>query len=239
MRSTLISLVAAWVLLFDAGAALAQDPPPVVRLESANFPGLFIRHSNFEALLTKVVSSLDRKDSVFFEDRALNGGPGVSFESINFPGYFIRHKNFRLVLEAYDGTELFKADASFLKHDGPAGATGFEASNFLGSFIRHKNFMLSVEPNEDSELYRADSSFMVREINDPLVGTDSSARRCTILADTQAYQAPGDDHGPALSSIDKGAVVGSTRREWEWFLVHIPGPDGWVHESDLHCTEGG
>jgi hypothetical protein len=238
MRRTLTSLIAALVLMFEAGAALAQDPPPVVRLESVNFPGLFVRHSNFDAFLTKVESSLDRKDSVFLAHRALNGGPGVSFESLNFPGRFLRHRNFQLVLDPRDGTELFKADASFVKHDGPAGATGFEASNFPGYFIRHKNFTLYVEPNEDSEQYRADTSFVVREINDPLVGTDSITRRCTILADTQLYQTPSDDAGPALSPIAKGEVVGSTRRDWEWFLLHVPGPDGWVRAEDVNCLSG-
>jgi hypothetical protein len=238
MRRTLIPLIAAFVLIFEAGAALAQDPPPVVRLESVNFPGLFVRHSKFEAFLTEVESSLDRKDSVFLAHRALNGGPGVSFESLNFPGRYLRHRNFRLILDAYDGTESFKADASFLRHNGPAGATGFEAANFLGYFIRHKDFMLYVEPNEDNELYRADSSFMVREINDPLIGTDNITRRCETLVETQVYAAPGDDHGEALASIAAGGTLASTRRDWDWYFIlarAASGREGWVQADQVSC----
>jgi hypothetical protein len=164
MRRTLISLVAVFILILGAGTAPAEEEwsARMVSLESTNFPGLFIRHSNFEAFLTKVESSLDRSDSAFFQYEAINGGPGVSFESVNFRGRFLRHRNFRLVLEPNDGTAQFADDASFLPAPGPAGATGFEASNFPGHFIRHKNFMLYVEKNEDGELFRADSAFLVR-----------------------------------------------------------------------------
>src|SRR5688500_14363435 len=81
MRRTLFSLVAAFVLILGAGTAHAQEQwsARMVQLESTNFPGLFIRHSNFEAFLTKVVSDLDKQDSAFFEYKAINGGPGVSF----------------------------------------------------------------------------------------------------------------------------------------------------------------
>jgi hypothetical protein len=220
--------------MFDAGAALAQARPRVVTLESGNFPGLFIRHSNFEVFLTKVESSLDRKDSVFFLRGALNGGRGISFESVNFPGRYLRHKGFRLVLETNDKTFLFAMDASFLPTPGPAGATGFEASNFHGYFIRHKDFMLYVEPNEDSELYRADSGFMVREVDDLLIGTDSNPRSCTILADTHIYEAP-DEYSQALATIAKGTLAGSGQRDWEWFHVHARPVDGWVRAKYAEC----
>jgi hypothetical protein len=165
MRTTFLSIVAAFVLILGAETPHAQEQwsARMVKLESTNFPGLFIRHSNFEAFLTEVVSDLDKQDSAFFEYKAINGGPGVSFESVNFRGRFLRHKNFRLVLEPNDGTPQFAADASFLPAPGPAGATGFEASNFPGHFIRHRSFMLFVEKNEDSDLFRADSAFMVRD----------------------------------------------------------------------------
>jgi hypothetical protein len=164
MRRTLFSLVAAFVLILGTGTASAQEQWSAkrVKLESTNLPGLFIRHSNFEAFLTKVESDLDIRDSAFFQYQAINGGPGVSFESVNFRGRFLRHKHFRLVLEPNDGTQLFADDASFLPTPGPAGATGFEASNFPGHFIRHKNFMLYVDKKDGSELFRADSAFMVR-----------------------------------------------------------------------------
>ncbi|WP_235147930.1 AbfB domain-containing protein [Fischerella thermalis] len=36
-----------------------------------------------------------------------------SFESLNFPGHYIRHKNFELWIDASDGSDLFRKDATF------------------------------------------------------------------------------------------------------------------------------
>lgn len=234
MRKTFLLLVVAFVWILGAGGALAQDPDMVVRLESTNFPGLFVRHSNFEAILTRVETRLDELDSAFHQRSALDRGPGVSFESVNFPGRYLRHRDFRLVLEPNDGTAQFAADASFLTWPGPAGATGFEASNFRNHFIHHQNFALFVHRSDDSQQFRDDSGFQVREVKGLVYGSDDKARRCTVRSETQVYQSP-DEQGQVLGVLAEGEVVGSTRREWDWYLVHIPGPDGWVPGSSIGC----
>lgn len=47
---------------------------------------------------------------------------GVSFESTNFPGHFIRHSSFLLRLDKNDGSDLFKADATFYGLSGRDGS---------------------------------------------------------------------------------------------------------------------
>jgi hypothetical protein len=67
----------------------------------------------------------------------------VSLESVNFPGRFLRHQDFRIKLHQYDGTVLFRQDASFMYQDGndPAGNGGFSLESvdielqFLGPFV--------------------------------------------------------------------------------------------------------
>ncbi|MEQ9208904.1 MAG: AbfB domain-containing protein, partial [Pseudomonadales bacterium] len=53
----------------------------------------------------------------------VNDGALVSFESAKYPGHYIRHSNYRLYLQPYDGTELFRKDATFIfrwaDHKGP------------------------------------------------------------------------------------------------------------------------
>ena len=42
----------------------------------------------------------------------------VTFKSVNYPTRYIRHQGYRLKLREYDGTELFRKDASFQKTQG-------------------------------------------------------------------------------------------------------------------------
>ena len=54
-----------------------------------------------------------RNDASFYERRGKFFEACVSFESCNNPGYFIRHSNSLYQINKFDGTQLFKEDASF------------------------------------------------------------------------------------------------------------------------------
>ncbi|CAH1802409.1 unnamed protein product [Owenia fusiformis] len=82
-------------------------------------PGFYLRHIN--GLL-----QIDSKDAPANPDFFLKDAtfiykkdwvfPGYdAFQSSNYPRQFIRHQNFRLKLQTYDGSSLFKNDASFKK----------------------------------------------------------------------------------------------------------------------------
>lgn len=45
-------------------------------------------------------------------------GGAVSFESVDKPGHFVRHKDHNLMLERDDGSDLFRADSSFMAPPG-------------------------------------------------------------------------------------------------------------------------
>ena len=66
--------------------------------------------------------------------------------------------------QRYDGSELFRKDASFYQRSGLARAGySYEAVNLPpGHFIRHSNYQLWVARNDNSPLFRQDASFNQR-----------------------------------------------------------------------------
>ena len=84
-----------------------------VSLESANFPGYFLRHRNHELWVERNDgSTLFRNDASFFRRAGLADAAGVSFESLNFPGRYIRQVNFLLMNQPVS-TAADRADATF------------------------------------------------------------------------------------------------------------------------------
>ncbi|MEV3937943.1 family 43 glycosylhydrolase [Glycomyces sp. NPDC049804] len=62
-----------------------------VSLESANFPGRYVRHKNYELWIeADDGSSVYDSDASFFQRSGLADAGAVSFESFNFPGRYIR-----------------------------------------------------------------------------------------------------------------------------------------------------
>jgi hypothetical protein len=223
-----------------------QTQPHRVLLESTNFPGMYLRHKNFQAVLTKLSSDLDIKDATFILEPALThaGKAAVSFESTNFPGMFLRHKNFRLVLEKNDGSDQFAKDASFTMWPGPNGAFGFEASNFPLYFIRHKDFKLWVEKTDDSKQFHADSGFMVRspsrpiKVDRPNDGNGDQPPTDTVptakaKTDTTLYASPGGAEIDYLTAGDPVTIVAcNNTADDHWCHVSAP-KDGYIWGDDL------
>ncbi|MEU9143731.1 family 43 glycosylhydrolase [Streptomyces sp. NPDC048349] len=84
-----------------------------VSLESANFPGYYLRSRNGEAWVEKNDGTTAFKDSASFHQRAGLADPaGVSYESYSDPGQYLRHYDFLLHVQPVS-TTLAKADATF------------------------------------------------------------------------------------------------------------------------------
>jgi GH43 family beta-xylosidase len=84
-----------------------------VSLESANYPGYFLRHRNFELWLERNDGSTTFRNAASYHQRAgLADAAGVSFESFDNPGRFIRHYAFLLYAQPV-ASELDRADATF------------------------------------------------------------------------------------------------------------------------------
>lgn len=151
----------------STGKTDGDDPPgtdttsgTIVRLQSMNFPGLFIRHRNFLGELTRITSDLDRKDASFRIVPGLADRRFVSFESVNYPGYYLRHEGFRIKLVRGTDNDLFRKDATFKRVPGLASPSmvSFESYNHPGYYIRHRDFQLFLEKGT-TDLFRQDATF--------------------------------------------------------------------------------
>ena len=139
---------------------------PDASFESVNYPGFFVRHRFALGEISRLdpASMLDRRDASWIVRPALSGTRGaVSFESVNYPGTYLRHQNFRVKQQRYDGSELFRRDASFYQRSG-LGTAGYsyESVNVPGFYIRHSNYQLWIARNDNSPLFRQDASFNQR-----------------------------------------------------------------------------
>lgn len=162
-----------WVSVTTMPPVSPPPPPPppeqaarqlaanIGAFESINFPGHLIRHRDFAGFLSPVSSDLDRADATFHVRPGLAGvRDSVSLEASNLPGHFLRHQDFRLKLHRNDGSDLFRADASFVpSRRGNFCHTRLESVNLPGHFLRHANFELSIGPDDGSELFRNDSTW--------------------------------------------------------------------------------
>jgi hypothetical protein len=84
-----------------------------VSFESRNFPGDFLRHSNFQLFRQpNDGSALFRSDATFCP-QAGQSGQGTSFASFNFPTRFIRHFNNTVFIASNGGPNAFDATASW------------------------------------------------------------------------------------------------------------------------------
>ncbi|MEW1912949.1 alpha-L-arabinofuranosidase B [Kitasatospora sp. NPDC085895] len=91
-----------------------------VSFESANSPGQFLRHSNYQLYLnTDTGGSSFAKDATFCPT-AGNSGAGMSFQSANFPTKYLRHYNYTAYIasnggsNAWDSSNSWTADTSWL-----------------------------------------------------------------------------------------------------------------------------
>jgi hypothetical protein len=137
------------------------------QLQSFNFRDRFIRHRNFEGILS---SKRDGGPEEDFSFALVGRGAGrVALRSANFPDHFLRHANFRIFLgkPAGPGDQLFSLDSTFFLEPGLAAANGvsFRSLNFPDRYIRHRDFKLFLEP-KDSPNLAADATFFRTQIID-------------------------------------------------------------------------
>jgi hypothetical protein len=81
--------------------------------ESANNPGQYLRHSNFELYL-----NTDNGGGSFAQDATFcpttgNSGVGTSFQSVNYPTKYIRHYNYTAYIASNGGTNAWDSATSW------------------------------------------------------------------------------------------------------------------------------
>ncbi|MFI8533439.1 family 43 glycosylhydrolase [Streptomyces aquilus] len=84
-----------------------------VSLESANFPGYYLRHKNYEVWVEKNDgTSAFASDASFYQRSGLADPAGISYEAYNRAGRYIRHYDYLLYVQT-PATATDRADATF------------------------------------------------------------------------------------------------------------------------------
>jgi non-reducing end alpha-L-arabinofuranosidase len=87
--------------------------PSCVSFESRNYPGDFLRHSNFELYRQPMDgSTLFREDATFCPETGKNG-QGYSFRSYNYPTRYIRHYDNTVYIASDGGSNAFDSSTSW------------------------------------------------------------------------------------------------------------------------------
>ncbi|WP_406366797.1 AbfB domain-containing protein [Streptomyces sp. NBC_00645] len=146
-----------------AASGAASPPRPASSwksVQAVNYPDRFWHLSDGKVRLDPVgpgSSAATRRAASFKVVAGLANSSCYSFTTTD--GSYLRHRDFVLRADRYDGSSLFRKDATFCPRASSSGAVMLEAVNYPGRFLRHRNFQLRLERSEDSRLYRADSAF--------------------------------------------------------------------------------
>ncbi len=134
-----------------------------LRVTTPGFNDRYIRHKGGLGYTEVVNSSSDdltRQDSSFWARPGLANGSCYSFESRNFPGEYLRHSSSRIHKDPNDGSDLFKADATFCARGGLSGVGySFEAYNYPNHFLRHYNGEVYIAVSGGSNAFESSNNF--------------------------------------------------------------------------------
>jgi len=103
--------------------------------------GDYVRNQNGAAVIAPIISSSaeqDKGDSTWIVRRGLADKSCFSFESRNNPGDFLRNRDFALHMQPFDGTTLYRSDATFCSQPGKNGkGISFASFKYKTQYIRH------------------------------------------------------------------------------------------------------
>ncbi|MFJ1970549.1 AbfB domain-containing protein [Streptomyces sp. NPDC087903] len=145
-----------------SGHASSSRPKPQATtrsVQSVNYPDRFWHVSGGLVKLDPVGGSESREDSTFTLVNGLAKSSCYSFVADD--GGYLRHRDFVLRSERYDGSTLFRQDATFCAVSSASfpGAVMLESVNYPGRFLRHQNFGLRLDPYGYNTTNRPDFSF--------------------------------------------------------------------------------
>lgn len=194
----------------DVRSAYAA-PGDVLRFESYNLAGQFIRHYDYAGRVEANITVID--DSRFIERPGLADPNEVSYESVNYPGYYLKHHAYKIVLKKYDGSSLFRADATFKKVAGlaDASAVSLQSYNFPTRYIRHYSNELRIDPISSTQ-EKQDATFK------PVASGSASTSLSYTLISRTGGKLLEESSGSAL--VQRG-LQGTSAQLWQ--LVAVSG----------------
>ena len=130
------------------------------RLQSYNYPNMYVRHSNFDARIDENITPEMDSQWQLVKGLANQGEGYVSIQSVNYPDYYLKASNFDFTLEKNDGSSAFAAGATFKQVQGLADSscTSFQSYNYPTRYIRHYEKLLKLEEIV-SNLDKQDATF--------------------------------------------------------------------------------
>jgi RNA polymerase sigma factor (sigma-70 family) len=131
------------------------------RIKSYNYSDRLIRHENFQGRVDPYPVE-PYTDTEWVLTRGLADPAGVSFRSAVWPSYYLHDTGDGVVLAEDDGTDGFRASATFVQVPGLADHawTSFRSWSQPTKFLRHSQFKLRVD-TLDTDLSRQDATFGV------------------------------------------------------------------------------
>lgn len=125
----------------NSGPGVGMDTIVSLQATSPCCTNKYLTHSGDQVGLQVVSSSSDdslRGRASWIIRRGLGNDACYSFESRNVPGTFLRHSQFQLYANGYDGSKLFREDATFCLQAGLNGkGNSIRSWNFPTHYFRH------------------------------------------------------------------------------------------------------
>ncbi|GIJ78380.1 RNA polymerase sigma factor, sigma-70 family [Micromonospora phaseoli] len=133
-------------------------------LESVATPGAYLSTEGEFAALGEVAASSsgpDRRRATFIVNRGLADRRCITLRAAD--GRYLRHSELRLRLSPDEGTELFRADATFCPRPGAAArSVTLRSHNYPALVVRHRDGGLWIDPPDGTRSFGDESSFVVR-----------------------------------------------------------------------------
>ncbi|MFE9447530.1 AbfB domain-containing protein [Streptomyces sp. NPDC006739] len=141
------------------GGSTGSKPSATWRsVDSVNYPDRYWHVSGSYVKLDPPHGSESRQDSTFNLVKGLWNPSCYSFATHD--GLYLRHQNFVLRAESYDGSSLFKQDATFCPQTSPfSDDVMFQSVNYPNYALRHQNFQLRLDPYGYNTANRQDFFF--------------------------------------------------------------------------------
>ncbi|MEV0646381.1 sigma-70 family RNA polymerase sigma factor [Phytomonospora sp. NPDC050363] len=135
-------------------------------LESVAADGEYLTYNGDLAALALPGDEQNRQRATVTIVEGLADADCVTFRASD--GRYLRHYELRLRLDADEGTDLFREDATFCPVAGATeGSVTLRAHNYPGSVLRYRDGGVHLDGSDGSETFGRESSFVVR---DPLSG---------------------------------------------------------------------
>ncbi|MEV0536516.1 sigma-70 family RNA polymerase sigma factor [Kitasatospora sp. NPDC050463] len=133
-------------------------------LTSVDDPALSLTYAGDFATLDPVSASSSaqaRQRATFTVIGGLADPRCVTFRAAD--GRYLRHRELRLRLSADDGSQLFRADATFCPSPGAVpGSVTLHAHNYPGSVLRHRDGGIRLDGSDGTAAFAGQASFLVR-----------------------------------------------------------------------------